>query len=700
LYGIYFVLKDEHLNKIDMNKNLHNFFYPKTFCIVGASSKEKSIGYELLRSIRDYGYTGKVLPVNPKAKEILGFKCFSSIEEISEKIDLAMVVVPKAIAEESIDKLLEKEVGSIILVTAGFKEVGKEGEEAEKRILEKIKAVGTRMVGPNCMGIITTFKDISLNATFVAEKPAIGQTAFLSQSGAIGAAILNSLRETDIRFGHFISVGNKADVSENDLLPFWEEDERIKTITFYLESFVDGEKFINYFIDKRIRKPVIVLKAGRTKSGMIAAQSHTGALGSSDRVVESVLEQFGIIRAETLDELFNSAKGFENFPLPAGNKVAVITNAGGPAILAVDALDKFGLRLARLSDITKNKLREIVHPEGSVNNPVDLLPGGTADQFRLVNEIVISDEAVDAVVSVFVEPVMVPALPVIEGINNVKSNKPLFQVVMPLPEFWENYRRNSATKKPLFRKPEDPAKVLSDMLFYVKNRNKNKSLKQSKNNIGLSGEGFLQSIDIEKLTKKYKLPVAKNILIGPDKINSDLNKINFPVVVKGIAKTVVHKSELDAVKVNIKNKKEFSKAINEIKKSLAKRKVKVEEFLIQPFIEGKHEILIGGFRDPSFGPMIMFGSGGKYVEVFNDTCLKSAYLSNKDIQEMIEKTKIGKILKGVRGEKSFPLSRLKRIIKSSAQMMVDNPEIKEFDFNPLIITQENSVFAVDIRIKV
>ena len=215
-----------------MNKNLQDFFYPKTFCIVGASSKEKSIGYELLKSVKDYGFTGKVFPVNPKGGEILGYKCFSLIEDINEPIDLAMVVVPKEYVEASIDKLLNKNVGSIILVTAGFKEVGKEGEEAEKRILEKIKKSGSRMVGPNCMGIITTFSDVSLNATFVAEKPEIGQTAFLSQSGAIGAAILNSLRETDIRFGHFISVGNKADISENDLLPYWEEDERIKTITF------------------------------------------------------------------------------------------------------------------------------------------------------------------------------------------------------------------------------------------------------------------------------------------------------------------------------------------------------------------------------------------------------------------------------------------------------------------------------------
>ncbi|HKI76941.1 MAG TPA: acetate--CoA ligase family protein [Ignavibacteriaceae bacterium] len=683
-----------------MNQNLKNFFYPKTFCIVGASSKEKSIGYELLKSVREYGYTGKVLPVNPKADEILGYKCYGSIEEISEPIDLAMVVVPKAFAEDSIDKLLTKKVGSIILVTAGFKEVGKEGEEAEKRILKKIKNAGARMVGPNCMGIITTFNEISLNATFVAEKPEIGQTAFLSQSGAIGAAILNSLRETDIRFGHFVSVGNKADISENDLLIFWEKDKQIKTITFYLESFVDGEKFIKSFVDKKISKPVIVLKAGRTSSGMKAAQSHTGALGSSDRVVESVLNQFGIIRANTLNELFNSAKGFENFPLPEGNKIAVVTNAGGPAILAVDSLDKNGLKLSELSEKTKINLRKIVHPEGSVNNPVDLLPGGTAEQFKNVNEILLSDVNVDGVVSLFVEPVMVPALPVIEGINDIKTKKPLLQVVMPLPEFWENYRKNSQTKKPLFRNPEDPAKVIADMLFYSNNKKGKEFLISSKNSLKTDSAGFLQPDEIERLTKKYKLPSVKNEFIRAGSIVKAMNKMNFPVVVKGIAKDVVHKSELNAVKVNIKNKNEFKEAVKEIKNSFEKNKIQVDEFLVQPFVKGKHEILIGGFKDPSFGPTIMFGSGGKYVEVFNDTCLKSAYLSDEDIDQMINETKIGKILKGVRGEKPFNITKIKKIIKSSAQMMIDNPDIKEFDLNPLIITENNSIFAVDIRIKI
>ena len=443
-----------------MDQAIKNFFYPKSVCIVGASTKEKSIGYELLKSIKLYGYTGKLFPVNPKADSVLDYKCYHSIGEINEPIDLAIVMVPKAFAEQTIDELLSKNVKSIILITAGFKEVGKEGEEVEKRLLKKVKDAGARLVGPNCMGVICTFSDVSLNATFVAERPAIGATGFCSQSGAIAAAVLNSLRETDIRFGHMISVGNKADISENDILKFWNEDERIKTITFYLESFSDGESFIHSFIQKDgIRKPVIILKGGRTQAGIKAASSHTGAMAANDKVVEAILKQFGIIRVDDLSELFNTAKGFENFSTPKGNRTVVITNAGGPAILAVDSLEKEGLVLAELSQETKTKLREIVHPEGSVNNPIDLLPGGTAEQFKKVNEIAASDENADVVVSIFVEPIMVPAFEVIEGINNIVSEKPIFQVVMPLPESWEKYRRDSLTKKPLFRNPEDPAKA-------------------------------------------------------------------------------------------------------------------------------------------------------------------------------------------------------------------------------------------------
>jgi acetyltransferase len=675
-------------------------------CVAGASSKEKSIGYELLKSIKSYGFSGKIFPVNPKAEFILGYKCYKSINDIKDKIDLGIVVVPKAFSEETIEQLIAKGVKSVILITAGFKETGDDGEQAEKQILEKIKNAGVRLVGPNCMGVITTFPEIMLNATFVAEKPATGNTAFLSQSGAIGAALLNSLRETDIRFGHFISVGNKADICENDLLGFWNNDEKIKTITMYLESFSDGESFLNLFIENNITKPVIILKAGRTSAGIKAASSHTGALGSSDKVVNSVLEQFGIIRVNDLNEMFNTAKGFENFPLPKGNRVAIVTNAGGPAILTVDKLESENLVLAQLSLKTKAELKNIVHPEGSVNNPVDLLPGGTAEQFKEVNSIVLNDENVDAVISVFVEPVMVPAFEVIENINSIKSGKPLLQVVMSLPEFWDKYRHQSQYKNPLFRRPEDPAEVLSNMIFFSQNNIKKERLKNSDSPLDkslprLSGsnQGVIlsqqETLDILSL---YHIPYVAHIFVSPNEINN-LSDIAFPICLKGISSEVIHKTEMNAVKLNICTYEELRSLASEMVKSFSVKGYTLEKFLLQPFLKSKHELLIGGFRDPSFGPMIMFGSGGKYVEVFNDTCMKSAYLSEDDIDDIIEKTNAGKIIKGVRGERGTDINLIKSIIRNAAQMILDNKNLLEFDFNPVIVTADDNILIVDARIK-
>jgi len=687
-----------------MSEAIKNFFYPGSICVAGASSKEKSIGYEILRTMKDYGYTGKVFPVNPKGGNILGYDCYPTIEDIKEKIDLAIIVVPKQFAESTIDSLLQKEVKSIILITAGFKEIGKEGEEIEKRITKKIKDSEARLIGPNCMGVINAVPGIKLNATFVAEKPELGSLSFLSQSGALGAAVLNSLRDTDIKFSHFISVGNKADINENDLLRFWEDDPNIKVMTFYLESFVNGEEFFKPVLRNEVTKPLLVLKAGRTASGMKAASSHTGALSGKDKIADAVLKQFGIIRAADLNELFNTAKGFEYFPLPKGNRVAVITNAGGPAILAVDALENHGLELAALSDDTKKKLREFVHPEGSVENPVDMLPGASAEVYKKANEIVSADKNVDAVVSIFVEPVMVDAMPVIEGINSIISPKPVFQVCMPLPEFWNNYRVNSAAKKPVFRNPEDPAEIISNMLFYAGKREKIMERREEFSPAAETGckydfdHGFIPAAQINKICGDYGIPLIKEFLIKPEDVRG-FDEIEYPLVLKGINKNVIHKTEMNAVKLNIKDSAALIAAADEIKKNFARHNYNVDEFLIQPFIKTKHELLIGGFRDTSFGPVIMFGSGGKYVEVFADTSIKSAYLSDADIEEMINSTSIGKILNGVRGEKPADIAELKRIIKASAKMIIENRGLLEFDLNPLILTEENKYFAVDARIK-
>lgn len=689
-----------------MTAVFNDYFYPKSICVVGASSKPKSLGYELTKSIKQYGYTGKLFLINPKSDEILGYKCYPTIESVKEKIDLAIIMVPKQFVEESIKQLTDKGTKALILITAGFKETGKQGEQEEKRILELVKKSDARIVGPNCMGIINTIHEIKMNATFVAEEPQNGKMAFCSQSGAIGAAVLNSLRETDIKFSQFISVGNKADVTENDLLEYWEKDKNVSVITYYLESFEAGEKFIKYFIDEKITKPVIILKGGRTSSGIKAASSHTGAMGSSDKVVDAVLHQFGIIRADDLNDMFNTAKGFEDFPMPKGNRIAVVTNAGGPAILTVDTLEKNNLTLSELSSETKLKLREIVHPQGSVNNPVDLLPGGIAEEFKQVNEILVEDKNVDAVISVFVEPIMVPAIPVIEGINEIvkypfgKNVKPIFQVVMPLPEFWDQYRKESKTKRSLFKRSEDPAVVIGNMLkFKNKQDNKNRLIPVETNIEGLKFEAgkFLSQEEVIKISEHYNIPIVKTNLMSLN----DLKRVDFkfPVVLKAVGEKIIHKSELKGVVLNIKDKNELIHIAESMIKSFNQKKLSIESFLIQPYIHTKFELLVGGFRDPSFGPMIMFGSGGKYVEFIEDTTIRSAYLSDYDIEEMINNTKIGKIIQGVRGEIPADMNRIKSTIKSVAQMMLDHREIIECDLNPLVVTDDNNIFAVDIRIK-
>ncbi len=692
---------------VAMNENIKKIFYPKSLCVAGASTKEKSIGYEILKTIKVYGYTGKVYPVNPHAEEILGYECYESVEKIPYEIDAAVIVTPKKFVKDTVKALLRKGVKALILVTAGFKETGEEGANEEKEIAEMVRKAGANLVGPNCMGMINTHDEIRLNATFVAEKPEGGKIGFLSQSGALGAAVLNSLRTSGIRFAHFISVGNKADLTENEITLYWNEDPNVQILTYYLESFENGKKFLLPFIDGRISKPAIVLKAGRTAGGKRAASSHTGALSAEDSVVTELLRQFGIIRAETVEELFNIAKGFENFPLPKGNRVAVVTNAGGPAILAVDALERRGFNLATLAEETKLKLREIVHPNGSVNNPVDLLPGGNAESYARSVELVLADEGVDAVVSIFVEPVMVEPFGVVEKLNEIKSDKPLMQVVMPLPEFWKKYAEESKRKLPLFRNPEEPAVVLEAMLFFgerrkilEKNADEYFELLRKETSETVKGKKrFLSPEEVKKFLSGKDFPLVEEKIIFPSELYQTA-ELKFPLVLKGYAKGAIHKTELQGVKLDIGNKEELLTAAKEMEKAFSEAGKFLEYFIAQPFLNFKFELLIGAQRDPSFGAVVVFGSGGKYVEVYRDVAIRSAFLSEDDALDMIVSTKIGKMLLGVRNEKSVDIEPLKKLLQKTAVLMLEHPEVLELDFNPVGVTPDGKIVIVDTRIGV
>lgn len=686
-----------------MKFSIKNIFYPKNICLAGASAKEKSIGYELLKCIHEFGFTGNIFPVNPNSKEILGYKTFPSVLDINYDIDLGIVVVPKKFIEETIDQFIQKKVKSLIIITAGFKEIGEEGKLLENRIKEKLNQNGIHFIGPNCMGVINTSKEVRLNATFVAEKPEFGKIAFLSQSGALGAAVLNSLRQTDIRFAHFISVGNKADLNENDFLEYWNDDNLIQVITMYLESFENGFEMLRMIIQKQINKPIIVLKAGRTASGIKAASSHTGAISSNDEITDALLKQFGIIRVDTINELFNTAKGFEYFPLPKGNRIAVITNAGGPAILAVDKLEQEGLELATLENETKEKLRLIIHPEGSVNNPIDLLPGGNSETYKSAIEILLEDKNVDAVISIFVEPVMVQPISVVQTINSIQSDKPVFQVIFPLPEFWNEY--NKVSRTPLFKNSEEPAEIISNMLLYFKKKNSSNKYQKTLFNLkskvlSASSNNFLTVEEVNTLLKNYNIPFPKFYLAHSISDIENFDGDFFPCVIKGINFQHTHKTELKAVKLNIQNHNELLSAAKEIEFNMNSKGIHTEKYLIQKFIKPKYEVLVGGLRDLSFGPITTFGMGGTYVEVMNDKSIRSSFSSPEDILEMINETKIGKILSGFRGENSVDIKKMVELILSFNKMLIENSNIVEIDINPIIIGYDNTFNAIDTRIKI
>lgn len=675
---------------------MDSFFSPATVCVPGASSKPLSIGYELLATMKKSGFTGTVLPVNPKADEILGYRCYASIQALPTVPDLSIILTPKQSVYATVEELLKLGCRAFIVITAGFRETGEEGRKNEQALVALVKSYGAFMTGPNCMGVINTDPSVRLNATFVAEQPVGGNAGFLSQSGALGAAVLNSLRLTGYKFKHFVSLGNKAHLTENEVTAYWLGSNAISSVGMYLESFSGGEDFLKMLFGSPAEKPLFVLKAGNSDSGRKAAASHTGALGASTDVVNAVLKQSGCIRVKSVSELFNSIRGYEAFPLPKGNRTAIVTNAGGPAILCVDACDANGLTLAQLSEETKTKLREFVHPEGSVNNPVDLLPGGNAEQYTRAADLLLQDESVDSVIIIFVEPVMVQPQGVISGVNSIASDKPLLTSVLPLPEFWQTDYEQLTGGKPLFRTTEEPAEVIKNLLQFYNRKTKQSRIEpaQQQLQINEAGPGMLDAATTSRLLQQYKLPVSRQELYSPDEVlNMD---VPFPVVLKGVSAQLVHKTEHKAVAVNLKNKEEFEAEVVAMKQRLSF--CGDLRFLVQPFHTPVMEVLIGGMRDSSFGPVIMFGTGGKYVEVFADRAIRSAYLSDSDIAEMLNETKAGKILQGTRGEKPADTAAIKLLIKQTAQLLLDYPEITEMDLNPAIITSEGKPVIVDARV--
>ena len=698
-------------------QGLDKFFYPKSIAVIGASSKESSLSFELLNNLLLYGFKGCIYPVNPKASSVHSIKCYKSVVNINDKIDLAVIMVPRDLVLKTIDECAAKKIKSVIVITAGFKETGSEGQVIENKLKDKIKKYGMQLVGPNCMGIINTNPDIKLNCTFVKGTPLKGGIGFISQSGALGAAVLKTVRQYDIGMGQFISMGNKADVSGNTVLEYWWHNNDVKVITVYLESFGNPRKFMELTREITKTKPVIVIKSARTSAGMKAASSHTGALAGSDVVVDAFLEQSGVIRVNSIEEMFDLARGFDRNVLPEGNRIGILTNAGGPAILAVDECANNFLAVPELSTATQDKLKAISPPEASVFNPVDLLPPADAEMYANASKIMLNDKNIDSLIVILGPPLMIDTLDIAKAICEAVKNseKTVMLVLMSQDDLIPKLKDSMPNHPPLFRFPENATRVIAKMNFYrkwkeqpdgkyrkfdVKKDTVRKILQKYINR----PDTYLGFEDVYKILHAYGLPLIDSYTAkDADAIFANSPKLKYPLVIKAAGKNLVHKSDIGGVETDIHTEAELIRASKRIIEKLNAGKIidELEYFIIQPYITGGVETILGITTDEKAGHMIMFGLGGIFVEIFKDVNFKLVPIKDSEASRMIQSIKSYKIFAGTRGRKPVNIGFIQESLLRLSQLSEDFPEFKEIDLNPFVFFEEKEKCKIlDARIRI
>ena len=681
---------------------------PKSVVIIGASRKEGSLGKMYLDAVLKFKYTGLIYLVNPKADEIEGIKCYPDIDLLPQTPDLAILLLPKDFVIAAVEQLARNNIKNIVVISAGFKEVGGEGIEREKQLLEIVKKNNLRMVGPNSMGLFNTIDDLSFNGTFSPTPPIPGHVGFVSQSGALGVAVLELSMDRGLGFSVFVSTGNKTDISDVEILQYLSDDDNTKVAMLYQESIDNPEKFREICTSFVQKKPLIVLKAGRTKSGLKAASSHTGALASDDIVADTFLKQCGAIRCQTIDELLDTALAFENQPIPKGNKIAVVTNAGGPGILASDALEKSGLELAQLSENTIQQLKKILPEEASFSNPVDMIASATHETYKNTCEILLADNNVDAILLIIVKPpVKTTPLQIIENLKLlIESNsKPIYATLMARATTEAGLGKFRELKIPVYNFPESAAVAIGNVVKYNSIKNKIKPIKLSAKFQSVNFENKSQApvSEIANLFKKYNLPVCEHIVT--DNLNDALNFLGSAknVVMKVANHEIIHKSDSGLVLLNINNehlmKSKFPELLENIKSNLSSGIS--PNILIQKMIKGKIELVIGSRNDPQFGQVLMFGSGGTLVELIKDVAFRVLPIDHEEALELIKEIKGYKLLTGYRSISAVNLNNLADLLVKASQMLVENPQILEMDLNPLI-WQEGDDYPtiVDFRMTV
>lgn len=718
------VSRAEVRERLATTASLRPFFHPRSVAIVGASRDPKSIGYRLLDAVRTNRFQGAVYPVNPHASKIAGGPVYPSVHAIPESVDLAIIAVPRQHVLTVVEECAGKGVRALVVITAGFAEVGAEGAEIQTQLVEMIRQYGLRMIGPNCFGILNTDPTVRLDATFASLFPPQGRVAMSSQSGALGLATLAGAHRVRLGISSFVSVGNKADVSTNDLLQYWEEDPATDVILLYMESFGNPRRFSR--IARRVsrRKPIIAVKAGRSQSGRRAASSHTAALAARDEVVEALLHQAGVIRAESLDELLNLAVGISNQPFPLGRRVGIITNAGGPAILCTDACEQWELVVPELSAETKATLSSFLPMAAALSNPVDLIASATADQYAKGIETLLLANEIDALIILYTAVTVMDTADIARGIltgieNGRKAGaktKPVFIGWMAEGDMDRTFRGQTETI-PTYHLPETSALVLSKAATYAEWRQQPIGMVPDFEDLDLStarqvcadalsrrGAGWLSVDETRNLLSAIKLPVQPGgVATTADEAATLARNVGYPLAVKLASHQIVHKTEIGAVQLNLRDEQAVRKAFELIRTRLAETNQldAMEGVLVQPMVTGGVEVMIGVADDPLFGPLIVFGLGGIHVEILGDVQFGITPLTDRDATEMIRGIKGYRLLTGYRGHPPADLEALEETLLRVSRLVEEIPEINELDLNPIFaLPPGQGCKIVDARIRV
>ncbi len=697
--------------------NLDKIMKPKAIAVVGASTKEKTIGSEIMQRLRDYKFTGNIYPVNPKGGMIEGFQAYTSVAEIPGEVDLAIIVVNSKFVLDTIDQCHAKGIKGLCIITAGFKETGAEGAEAERQLLAKVREYGMRCVGPNCLGVLNTDPAISMDATFAEALPERGHIGFVSQSGALGGGILNILKDLNLGFAQFISIGNQADVNAETAMEYWENEDDVEQILLYMESIQNPANFRKLATRISKKKPILALKAGRSAAGASAASSHTGSLAGADKAANALLSQSGVIREYSLKNLFSTAKVFANCPIPKGDRVAIITNSGGPGIMATDAICENGMQMAQITEETKAKLRSFLPAAASVKNPIDMIASAPIEHYKQTLETVIADENVDMIMVIYLPFLGLKDIDVAKAVMEIKKqypHKPVIGVFMTKNEFFTEIS-NLEVNMPFFMYAEEAAegflRLNQQRLWmeqpegkipcYDVDRAKVECIIKSSIAEGRDQLTTLESIDV---LQAYGIRACKyGLATNEEEVATLGNSIGYPVVMKMTSKTTSHKTDVGGVRVNIQSEEQLRAEYQDLIAKLTEKGLLegLEGVIIQEMVKGNREMVCGIATDPQYGPMMMFGLGGVFVEALKDVTFRIAPLTDLDAKDMVKSVKAYKLLQGARGTKPAQMDQIEETLLRLSQLVNDFKFIDELDINPLLVSEKTGEgIAVDGRIKV